>query len=324
MLGPSRLLHLFAGYYDKPADPTELLDRVGLARVARTPWRRLSGGEQQRLSLALALVGRPEVLFLDEPTAGVDPEGRLAVRDIVEEQRDAGVCVVLTTHELGEAERLADRVVIIDGGRKVAEGTPGRPHLVARRRRDPLRRGRRPPDRGVGRGTGRGGRGRRGAARSLPGGLAAVGQRAGRRGPADRVAGRRGPRARRSADRTVARGGLPGHHPGGHRAGDAGAGRPEQGEPSSAERLAERGGEPRLSGSEIPAAPVGWPPAARPAPSRALHDGHQRRDASSHSRHPCRLPPLLLDGARPPGRERNIRSTSWCPASWPWPSCRRP
>jgi ABC-2 type transport system ATP-binding protein len=124
MLGPSRLLHLFAGYYDKPADPTELLDRVGLARVARTPWRRLSGGEQQRLSLALALIGRPEVLFLDEPTAGVDPEGRLAVRDIVEEQRAAGVCVVLTTHELGEAEQLADRVVIIDGGRKVAEGTP--------------------------------------------------------------------------------------------------------------------------------------------------------------------------------------------------------
>ena len=124
MLGPIRLLHLFAGYYDKPADPTELLDRVGLARVARTPWRRLSGGEQQRLSLALALVGRPEVLFLDEPTAGVDPEGRLAVRDIVEEQRASGVCVVLTTHELGEAERLADRVVIIDGGRKVAEGTP--------------------------------------------------------------------------------------------------------------------------------------------------------------------------------------------------------
>ncbi|MGB7052992.1 MAG: ABC transporter ATP-binding protein, partial [Acidimicrobiales bacterium] len=124
MLGPIRRLHLFAGYYDKPADPTELLDRVGLARVARTPWRRLSGGEQQRLSLALALVGRPEVLFLDEPTAGVDPEGRLAVRDIVEEQRASGVCVVLTTHELGEAERLADRVVIIDGGRKVAEGTP--------------------------------------------------------------------------------------------------------------------------------------------------------------------------------------------------------
>ncbi len=124
MLGPSRLLHLFAGYYDEPVDPAELLDRVGLARVARTPWRRLSGGEQQRLSLALALVGRPEVLFLDEPTAGVDPEGRLTVREIVKEQRAAGVCVVLTTHELGEAERLADRVVIIGGGCKLAEGTP--------------------------------------------------------------------------------------------------------------------------------------------------------------------------------------------------------
>lgn len=124
MLGPNRLLHLFAGYYDAPLDPAGLLGRVGLSGVARTPWRRLSGGEQQRLSLALALIGRPEVLFLDEPTAGVDPEGRLVVRDIVEEQRAAGVCVVLTTHELGDAERLADRVVIIDGGRKRAEGTP--------------------------------------------------------------------------------------------------------------------------------------------------------------------------------------------------------
>jgi ABC-2 type transport system ATP-binding protein len=124
MLGPRRLLRLFAGYYDDPADPDELLARVGLDGVSRTPWRRLSGGEQQRLSLALALVGRPHVLFLDEPTAGVDPEGRLVVRDIVDEQRTVGVCVVLTTHELVEAERLADRVVIIDHGRKLAEGTP--------------------------------------------------------------------------------------------------------------------------------------------------------------------------------------------------------
>jgi ABC-2 type transport system ATP-binding protein len=124
MLGPRRLLRLFAGYYDEPDDPDVLLARVGLDGVARTPWRRLSGGEQQRLSLALALIGRPDVLFLDEPTAGVDPEGRLVVRDIVDEQRAGGVCVVLTTHELVEAERLADRVVIIDHGRKLAEGTP--------------------------------------------------------------------------------------------------------------------------------------------------------------------------------------------------------
>jgi len=72
-LGPARVLRLFAGYYDDPADPGELVELVGLADVQRTPWRRLSGGEQQRLSLALALVGKPSVVFLDEPTAGVDP-----------------------------------------------------------------------------------------------------------------------------------------------------------------------------------------------------------------------------------------------------------
>jgi ABC-2 type transport system ATP-binding protein len=97
---------------------------VGLRAVAGTPWRHLSGGEQQRLSLALALVGRPEVTFLDEPTAGVDPEGRIAVRAVVAGLRERGVCVVLTTHELGEAEKMADRIVILSAGRVVLEGTP--------------------------------------------------------------------------------------------------------------------------------------------------------------------------------------------------------
>ncbi len=123
-LGPAQVLHLFAAYYDDPEDPDALLDQVGLSDVRRTPWRRLSGGEQQRLSLALALIGRPEVLFLDEPTAGVDPEGRIVVRDLVDAQRDKGLCILLTTHELGEAERLADRVVIVDKGRLLAEGSP--------------------------------------------------------------------------------------------------------------------------------------------------------------------------------------------------------
>jgi len=91
---------------------------------AGPPGGGLSGGEQQRLSLALSLVGRPEVLFLDEPTAGVDPEGRIVVRDLIAAQRDKGLCVLLTTHELAEAERVADRVVIIDKGRLLAEGTP--------------------------------------------------------------------------------------------------------------------------------------------------------------------------------------------------------
>jgi len=118
-------LRLFAAYYDSPRDVEELLDLVGLRSVARTPWRRLSGGEQQRLSLALALVGRPSVAFLDEPTAGVDPHGRVTIREVVRSLRDEGVCVLLTTHELEEAERVADRVVIVDRGRVVAAGTPG-------------------------------------------------------------------------------------------------------------------------------------------------------------------------------------------------------
>ncbi|HVB93854.1 MAG TPA: ABC transporter ATP-binding protein [Acidimicrobiales bacterium] len=124
MLGPAQVLHLFAQYYDDAEDPAALVDLVGLGEVRRTPWRRLSGGEQQRLSLALALVGKPEVVFLDEPTAGVDPEGRVVVREIIAELRRRGICVILTTHELAEAERLADRVVIIDHGRKLAEDTP--------------------------------------------------------------------------------------------------------------------------------------------------------------------------------------------------------
>ncbi len=120
---PRQVLSLFSRYYEQPEDPGALLDLVGLAAAARTPWRRLSGGEQQRLSLALALVGRPDVAFLDEPTAGVDPEGRMAIRAAVRALRDRGVCVLLTTHELAEAEHLADDIRIIDRGRLVAAGT---------------------------------------------------------------------------------------------------------------------------------------------------------------------------------------------------------
>ena len=117
-------VRLFASYYDRPADPAALLQRLGLTPLERSTWRTLSGGEQQRLSLALALVGRPAVALLDEPTAGVDPAGRQVVRAVIRELRDEGVAVLLTTHELEEAERLADRVVIVDHGRVVAEGTP--------------------------------------------------------------------------------------------------------------------------------------------------------------------------------------------------------
>ncbi len=123
MLGPRRVLRLFGSFYPDPVPTDELLDLVGLRAVAATPWRHLSGGEQQRLSLALALIGRPEVAFLDEPTAGVDPEGRLAIRAVVAGLKEKGVCVLLTTHELTEAERLADRIVILSSGRIVREGT---------------------------------------------------------------------------------------------------------------------------------------------------------------------------------------------------------
>jgi ABC-2 type transport system ATP-binding protein len=117
-------LRLMASFHRTPADPEALLRRLGLSDHARTPYRRLSGGQQQRLSLAAAVVGRPELVFLDEPTAGLDPQARHATWELVEELRSAGVAVVLTTHYMEEAERLADRVFIIDGGRQVAEGTP--------------------------------------------------------------------------------------------------------------------------------------------------------------------------------------------------------
>ena len=121
---PLEALQLHASFYASPDDPQTLLDRVGLSHVRRSTWRQLSGGEQQRLSLALALVGRPRVAFLDEPTASVDVQGRQLIRRLVRELAHEGVCVVLTTHDLDEAERVADRVVIIDRGRLIKSGTP--------------------------------------------------------------------------------------------------------------------------------------------------------------------------------------------------------
>ncbi|HEY8547378.1 MAG TPA: ABC transporter ATP-binding protein, partial [Acidimicrobiales bacterium] len=112
-----------AALYPTPADPGALLDRLDLTPLERRTFRQLSGGEQRRVALALALVGRPQVVFLDEPTAGVDPAGRQQIRAIVDELRRDGVTVLLSTHDLDEAERVADRVVIIDHGRLVAAGT---------------------------------------------------------------------------------------------------------------------------------------------------------------------------------------------------------
>jgi len=124
VMGPERALRLFAAYYRDPADPGALLDLLGLRPVARTPYRQLSGGEQQRLALALALVGQPEVAVLDEPTAGVDPEGRQVVRRVVTSLAAKGACVIVTTHDLSEAELWADRVLVLQDGSIAAEGPP--------------------------------------------------------------------------------------------------------------------------------------------------------------------------------------------------------
>ncbi|HLH25180.1 MAG TPA: ABC transporter ATP-binding protein [Chloroflexota bacterium] len=121
---PREALHLFASYYTAPADPDALLALVGLEDAARTRYRRLSGGQRQRLALALALVGRPELLFLDEPSAGMDPQARAATWDLIRQLKTAGTTVLLTTHYLEEAARLADRVAIVDHGQLIALGTP--------------------------------------------------------------------------------------------------------------------------------------------------------------------------------------------------------
>ena len=121
---PLEAVRLFASFYGQPHDPRALLDRLDLGSVVNTPGRRLSGGEQQRLSLALAIVGRPELVFLDEPTAALDVAGRQTVWALLLDLRDNGTTIVVTTHALDEAQRHADDVVVIDHGRVVAAGTP--------------------------------------------------------------------------------------------------------------------------------------------------------------------------------------------------------
>ncbi len=121
---PSEYLGVLAKFHAHPLGPAWLLDRLGLSGAARTPFKRLSGGQQQRVSLAAAVIGRPELVFLDEPTSGLDPQARHATWDLIEGLRATGASVILTTHHMEEAERLADRVAIVDHGRMVAEGTP--------------------------------------------------------------------------------------------------------------------------------------------------------------------------------------------------------
>jgi ABC-2 type transport system ATP-binding protein len=118
------MLRHIARLHAHPLDLDALYERLGLGECGRTPYRRLSGGQQQRLGLAMAIVGRPEIVFVDEPTAGMDPAARRTTWELLQELRTAGVTVVLTTHYMEEAERLADRIHIIDHGRLIASGSP--------------------------------------------------------------------------------------------------------------------------------------------------------------------------------------------------------
>jgi ABC-2 type transport system ATP-binding protein len=121
---PREMLALYARFYPRPRPVDELLELVGLTKVAGVRYRSLSGGERQRLNLALALIGRPQVVILDEPTAGMDPQARRVAWDHVRRLRDEGTTVLLTTHFMEEAERLADTVAVIDQGRLLALDTP--------------------------------------------------------------------------------------------------------------------------------------------------------------------------------------------------------
>ena len=118
------MLEHVARLHAHPLDTGILAERLGLGECGRTPYRRLSGGQQQRLGLAMAVVGRPELVFVDEPTAGMDPQARRTTWQLLEELRGDGVTVVLTTHYMDEAERLADHIHIIDHGRLIASGSP--------------------------------------------------------------------------------------------------------------------------------------------------------------------------------------------------------
>lgn len=120
---PLAVLRHLARLYEDPVDVDALAERLGITSFASRSIRRLSGGQRQRVGLAAALVGRPRLVFLDEPTAGLDPQARLAVDEVIAEQRDAGTALVLTTHDMADAERLADVVTVVDHGRVIAHGT---------------------------------------------------------------------------------------------------------------------------------------------------------------------------------------------------------
>lgn len=123
-LSVAELISHYAGYYPSPRDPEEVIAWVGLQEKRKTRTRKLSGGQRRRLDVALGVIGNPELLFLDEPTTGFDPEARRQFWTLIENLRTEGTTILLTTHYLDEAEHLADRVGVIADGRMVEVGTP--------------------------------------------------------------------------------------------------------------------------------------------------------------------------------------------------------
>ena len=123
-LNLTQLIELFAGLYNKQIDAIELLNKVQLTEKAKAKYKELSGGQKQRFSIATTLINNPKVIFLDEPTTGLDPQARRNLWDLIKEIRQNGTTVIITTHYMDEAEVLCDRVAIIDSGKIIAINTP--------------------------------------------------------------------------------------------------------------------------------------------------------------------------------------------------------
>lgn len=123
-LNLTELIQLFGGLYNQPVKPTELLDLVNLKDKARSKFKELSGGQKQRFSIATTLINQPKIIFLDEPTTGLDPQARRNLWDLVRDIRSKGTTVIITTHYMDEAEQLCDRVAIMDEGKIIALDTP--------------------------------------------------------------------------------------------------------------------------------------------------------------------------------------------------------
>lgn len=123
-LNLSELIHMFAGLYNEDIDPLTLLDTVNLRDKAKAKFKELSGGQKQRFSIATTLINKPRIIFLDEPTTGLDPQARRNLWDLIREIRSKGTTVIITTHYMDEAEVLCDRVAIVDSGNVIAINTP--------------------------------------------------------------------------------------------------------------------------------------------------------------------------------------------------------